>query len=48
MPDFLEDITLSNLHIAQGSADVLLQCKAHEVAAHVVGRRGDVEVVTIA
>lgn len=48
MPDFIEEIRLSNLHVAQGSADVLLQCKAQEVAAHVVGRRGEVEVATIA
>jgi glycogen debranching enzyme len=48
MPDFLEHVRLSNLHIGQGAADVLLQCKAHEVAVQLINRRGKVDVLTVA
>ena len=48
MPEFLDEIRLSNLQIGQASADVLLQRKAHEVATYLVGRRGTVDLLTIA
>jgi hypothetical protein len=48
MPEFLDEIRLSNLQIGQAAADVLLQRKAHEVATYLVGRRGAVDLLTIA
>jgi glycogen debranching enzyme len=48
MPDFLEEVRLSNLHIGHGAADVLLQCNGNEVAVHLISRRGNVDVLTIA
>lgn len=48
MPDFMEEIRLSNLQIGHGTADVLLQCNAHEVAVRLISRRGKVDVLTIA
>jgi glycogen debranching enzyme len=46
LPEFLNDVTLRGLSVADGRIDVALGRAGTEVAAHVLAREGDIRVVT--
>lgn len=48
LPDFLDEIVLRQLKIGEASVDVALRRSGSEVAVHVLGRKGDIEVLTTA
>ncbi len=48
MPDFLEAIRLRKLEVGDASADVSLQRSGDMAAVHLLGRRGNVRVLTVA
>jgi glycogen debranching enzyme len=48
LPPWLTEIMLSNLRLGEAVADVVLRRSNDSVAVHVVGRRGDVDIVLTA
>jgi glycogen debranching enzyme len=48
MPEFVEEIRLLNLGDGEASADVVLQRRGLEVAVHLLSRRGNIQVLTVA
>jgi glycogen debranching enzyme len=45
LPDFLEEITITNLKIGQASVDLSLHRNAHDVDVDPIGRQGAIDVV---
>jgi glycogen debranching enzyme len=48
LPPWLDTLKVNNLRLGDGSVDLLLERRGEEVAAHVVSRRGVVEIVLTA
>jgi hypothetical protein len=45
LPDFLQEITITNLKIGQASVDLSLHRNAHDVDVDPIGRQGAIDVV---
>ncbi|HEX3501305.1 MAG TPA: amylo-alpha-1,6-glucosidase [Stellaceae bacterium] len=48
LPPWLTEVTLTNLRLGEASADLVLRRSQDSVALHVLGRRGDVDIVLTA
>jgi hypothetical protein len=45
LPDFLREITITNLKVGQASVDLSLHRNAHDVNVDLIGREGAIDVV---
>ena len=45
LPDFLRELRIDNLHVGNGSVDLLLLRHEQDVAVNVLRRKGDVSIV---
>jgi glycogen debranching enzyme len=48
LPPWLTEVTLTNLRLGEASADLVLRRSQDSVAVHVLGRRGDIDIVLTA
>ena len=46
LPDFLDEIEINNLKVGAGTVDLLIHRRAHSATIEILGRSGDVEVIT--
>jgi hypothetical protein len=47
LPEFLQEIRISNLKVGKASVDLLLQRHGDDVGVNVTRREGDVEIVVV-
>ena len=46
LPDFLNEIEINNLKVGAGTVDLLIHRRAQSATIEILGRSGDVEVIT--
>ena len=46
LPDFLDEIEINNLKVGAGTVDLLIHRRAQSATIEILGRSGDVEVIT--